>query len=71
MPRSVGASTGHGPGWIGNSNLIRESDSQVDALRLAIKAAAENSLISCWIAFRDDIDRAWADEVALTLHYHA
>jgi hypothetical protein len=61
--------TTSGRGWIGHANLIREPDEQGDALRLTVTAAAENSLISCWIAFRDDKDRAWADGVVKTLQH--
>jgi hypothetical protein len=37
--------------------------SKVPHHRFAITAAAENTFVSCWVAYRDAAERAWAEEV--------
>jgi hypothetical protein len=58
-----------GDGWIGVVNLLQEPDDVGPAWRLAVTAAAENTLISCWVAFRNLDDRMWGDAVVASLRH--
>ncbi len=52
-----------GADWIGFVEERVEDDEQGPAHRLAIAAAAENTLASCWVAYRDPTERAWGEKV--------
>ena len=52
-----------GPGWIATRQLLEDRDDQGRLLRVAVTLAADNTLLSCWVSFRQDTDVAWADQV--------
>jgi hypothetical protein len=56
--------TAEGDGWVGAINLLREPDEHGDAFRFTVVAADINTLVSCWIAYRLEPDRSWAEQVA-------
>lgn len=58
-----------GSGWIGHVEELSDPDDQGDALRLAITAAAPNTLMSCWVAFRAEAERGWATDVLATIEF--
>jgi hypothetical protein len=58
-----------GTRWIGHVEELQEADEDGDAYRLAITAAARNTLMSCWVAYRGDNDRRWASEVLRSIEF--
>jgi hypothetical protein len=58
-----------GDGWIGYSELTQETDEVGTIQWRAVTAAAPNTLMSCWIAYRDAPDAAWADAVVGSLRH--
>ena len=57
------ASNTAGAGWTGLAEELSEPDAEGPAYRFAISAAASNTLMSCWVAYRQPEGRAWADSV--------
>jgi hypothetical protein len=53
----------------GQVEELVEADDHGDAFRLAIAAAAQNTLMSCWVAYRSETDRQWADGVLRTIAF--
>jgi hypothetical protein len=60
-----------GPGWIATRQLLEDRDDQGRVLRLAVALAADNTLLSCWVSFRQDTDVTWADQVWRSARYRS
>jgi hypothetical protein len=60
-----------GEGWIGHVEELLEPDEQGPAYRLAITAAATNTVMSCWVAYREPSKRAWGERVLAGIAYSA
>ncbi len=60
-----------GAGWIGHVEQLNEADAQGPAYRLAIKAGAENSCLSCWVAYRNPEERTWGDQILESIVFNA
>lgn len=58
-----------GAGWVGHVEELTEADERGEAFRLAIAAAAPNTLMSCWVAYRSGPDRQWANQVLATITF--
>jgi len=58
-----------GEGWIGVSERFEDADEDGPVHRLAVTGTATNTLISCWIGYRDAADATWADAVAESLRH--
>ncbi|MEO5899149.1 MAG: hypothetical protein ABIR68_03325 [Ilumatobacteraceae bacterium] len=56
-----------GEGWSGYVEERVEPDVAGTAYRLTIAAAGPDTLLSCWVAYRSDEDRPWANEVLSTI----
>ena len=52
-----------GAGWVGFVAEHIEPDDHVAAHRFEIAAAADNTLASCWVAYRDPAERSWGEKV--------
>ena len=52
-----------GDGWIGTSEVLTEKDGDRDVYRLAGRLAAENTLMSCWISYVRQDQRAFAERL--------
>ena len=60
-----------GDGWIGNVRELVENDTEGPAYRTVVAAAATNSLLSCWVAYRDAVDRPWGQRVVESICFKA
>ena len=58
-----------GDGWIGSLEVLQEQSDGRQATRYALKAAAQNTWISCWVSFLDPAELAWAKQVSLGLQH--
>lgn len=58
-----GPSNTAGEGWTGAAQELSEPDAEGPAYRFAISAAASNTLMSCWVAYRQPEGRTWAEAV--------
>jgi hypothetical protein len=56
-----------GNGWIGVVEWVEDVNERGPIRRLTLTAAATNTLISCWIGYRDPADATWADAVVKSL----
>jgi hypothetical protein len=61
--------TSAGHDWIGTSELIEDADEKGPVFRFAIRAAATNTLISCWVAYRSRSDLIWAKAIEASLRH--
>jgi hypothetical protein len=58
-----------GDGWIGFLETLQEDDAGRAVARYALKAAAQNTWISCWVSFMEPDEPAWAEQVARGLRH--
>ena len=59
----------NGEGWLGSVEMIQEDDAGRVVTRYALKAAAQNTWISCWVSFVEPAELAWAEQVAQGLRH--
>ena len=64
-----GSSNTSGDGWIGGLETIQEEDAGRLVTRYALKAAAENTWIWCWVSFIEPEEVAWTEQVARGLRH--
>jgi hypothetical protein len=60
-----------GNGWIAFIQILTEQDSGKTVFRLAGSLAAPNTLMSCWVSFFTDEQRALAEQLINGIAHHA
>jgi hypothetical protein len=58
-----------GPGWVGYTEDRSEADDDGPLHRLEVVAAADNTSMACSVAYREPVERSWAERLLSTINF--